>query len=100
MDLPLVYLNITFNIFVVGITPTALNISQNQNTSMLVIHWNSEGHGDYCIQSYAYPRANGIWNRVTNASYTLPLINSTYEIIIFLHPEMNMGSNFTIGKVA
>ena len=74
-------------------------MSQNQNTSMLVIHWNSEGQG-YCIQSFAYPRVNGIWNHVTNASYALPLMNTTYEIIIFLHPEMNMASNFTIGKVA
>ena len=34
---------------------------------------------------------------MTNASYIVPLMNTTYEISISLHPEMNMVSNFTIG---
>ena len=79
--------------FVAGITPpTALNISLN-DTSMLDIHWNSDGNG-YCysIQSSAH----GNWNHVNSASYTILLMN-TYKISISLHHEMNMISNFTIG---
>ena len=63
---------------------------------MLDILWDSEGNG-YCIQSSAHPRINGIWNHVTNASYTLQLMDTTYNLLISLHPEMNMTSNFTIG---
>ena len=85
-----------FKYFVVGITPpTALNISHKENTSMLDIHWNSDGNG-YCIQYSAPPRLNGNWNHVTNASYTILLMNTTYKISISLH-KMNMTSNFTIG---
>ena len=64
---------------------------------MLDILWSSEKNG-YCIQSSAHPRDNGMWNPVTNASYTLPLENKTYEITIALQPVMNTFSNFTIGK--
>ena len=65
---------------------------------MLDIDWVSEGNG-YCIQSLTHPRANGSWNYLTTASYTLPLENTTYQIMISLHPDMNMASNFTIGNV-
>ena len=90
------YVVSTIILFVVGITPTALNISHKENTSMLDIHWNSDGNG-YCIQYSAHPRLNGNWNHVTNASYTILLMNTTYKISIALHHEMNMTSNFTIG---
>ena len=74
----------------------ALNISHNEHAGMLDILWRSEGSG-YCIQYSAYPRINWIWNHVTDASYTLLLMNTTYNLLISLHPEMNMISNFTIG---
>ena len=63
---------------------------------MLDVHWDF-GVNVYCIQSSAYPRAKEIWNLVTNGSYTLPLRNITYKLIISLSPEIYMSSNFTIG---
>ena len=63
---------------------------------MLDILWVSEGNG-YCIQYSAHPRINGIWNHVTEGSYPLSLMNTTYKVLISLRPEMNMISNFTIG---
>ena len=63
---------------------------------MLGIHRGSKGNS-YCIQSFANLRVNGIWNPVTDASYTLPLINATYKMNVSLYPEMNMILNFTIG---
>ena len=80
----------------IGFTPTALHISHNEHTGMLDLHWNSEGRGS-CVQFSVYPKVTESWNLVTNASYTLPLINTTYEIAISFHPDMNMVSNFTIG---
>ena len=61
---------------------------------MLDILWGSEGNS-YCIQYSAYPNINGIWNHVTNASHTLLLMN--YNLLISLHLEMDIISNFTIG---
>ena len=77
-------------IIIIGTPPAAFNVSQHQHTGMLDIHWNSEGN------SY-YIQVNGSIVRVTNASYTLPLTNTTYRISISLCPEMSMASNFTIG---
>ena len=85
------------NSFIIGTLPTALNVSQSySNTGMLEVHWDFGGNV-YCIQSSAHPRVNDIWNLVTNGSYTLPLINITYELIISPHPEIYMSSYFTIG---
>ena len=83
---------------IIGALPTALNVSQRySNTGMLDIHW-AFGGNVYCIQSSAHPRLHEIWNIVTNGSYTLPLIDITYDLIISPHPEIYKSSNFTIGK--
>ena len=74
--------------FTIGTLPTALNVSKRySNMGMIDVHWDFGGNG-YCIQYSAHPRVNEIWNLVTNGSYTLPLRNITYELIISLHPEI------------
>ena len=79
-------------LFMIGTLPTKLDISQTEE-SLNISLTGAEGR-HYFIQSFS-PQSN--WTCTNDTSFTLSLINTTYDITISLCPEMNNSVKFSIG---